>query len=445
MRMSYRVFVVVGVVLALAAGMSLYSCTISTNIDPEDTDFRVAVRGLPKQAKKLRLEVYDLGLLKNSNNYVKEVCEDRGEGRYVCDPDNAEVGGIVKDYLVRDRNSDRLFPDLTVTVPVKSGATEQSIWVISDNIGDLFLHLVVLTDNDLPYNHVCSCRRGRLKVNRGQLIPMPGDLYDYNPDLYKGLCSSYGLEEGNCFSCNYSPGSLFYNLPCSLLSRADGDEDSELEGGEGVESEDLEGSDLVSENELDDSNTDSPTEEDTDEDELPVGERFEIEAEDTVKLSLCEPSNKASVEGLEPNPLPFYGDPSANVVLLGNSYADATSLQPNGKLAFEFYVTYPGLYQLKVYYVGACFYAQAKAYIDSEPLSAAPFDIDMYMQAPDGQQCTEYVVKPFQRNTSLQNLGSPVFLSNGNHTLVLEAVSKRAVSKGYGIGLDRVYFLPVSN
>ena len=418
---------------ALAAILLLGACSVSFDFTEDDIDYRINIRDVPPQAKKIKLEVYDLRILQNAGNYVQSV-------------ERQMIGAELSDYYVMNNKSEALQPNQTWVVDTTGGKTVQPLFIMSDHLGDLFVHVVVMDANNLPYSHFCSCRKGNWRVQSGQVIDLPGKSRSENPDLYDSLCGAYGID--NCFACGDDVDldgvpDPTVNLPCKLLNTEDGDEE---------DTEDDQSTDDV-DNDTDADPTDTDVVQDGDqpdtepsddqdgtdsleEGELPVGQYFVVSPEDHINHAKSQPDDLVTtINGVTAG---FYG----SIVLLGGDPSSVGGLGVGDKLVFDFDVQYPGRYHVLIQYAKATFHAEAKVLIDDLPVSDAPFDIEMYQNC--SRPCdnvTWFFMKPGSPQT-INSTDNPVYLENGSHTLTVEVKDKIFQSTGYGLGVDHLFFYP---
>ena len=421
-----RSFIPVTVVAAVLIALLGLACSVTFDNSPEDTDFKINIRDIPKQAHQAKLEIYDLNYLRTQHLRVTSVDEKR-------------VGTEVEDYYVANDDGNAIRPQQTEIVPVEGGTQNRTMYITTDHLGDLFLHLVMLDQNDKPYSHVCSCRKLALKVKEGQVLTMPGKSWLENPDLHESLCTSLGVDD--CFSCEdrFDDNNVLIsdsvNLPCWLSNMVeDGDEDGEE--GEDIETDgsDVEDSDGDVTDDTETADTDPEVEAEPEEEELPVGEYFSWEAEDTVNIDESQPA--ADVKIFDGTSATFYGD----IVVLGGDAATAAGLQDGDFLRFDFIVDDPGLYLISVMPVLASFHGKAKFFIDGVALNESIFDIDMFATC-DPPFCDEQLF-PFMKPGAFTTVADSVFLSYGDHTMTVEVAGRNGSSTGKGIGIDHVKFLP---
>jgi|GEM_PF-3140693 len=429
MRRHYLPITIVAAAIIALMGLA---CSVSFDKTVEDTDFKVNIRDVPTQAHKAKLEIFDLNYLRATNARVTSVEEKR-------------IGSQVDDYYVAGEDGNAILVQQTEIVPVEGGRLNRTMYITTDHLGDLFLHLVMLDKNDKPYSHVCSCRKKALKVERGAVLTMPGKSMVENPDLHDSLCTGLGVED--CFSCGDlldDEGNLIresVNLPCWLSNVVeDGDDDSELTEGEDTEIDDIDtdGNDDITDGDTTEGSDDTDTVEETpveEEEILPVGKDFQWEAEDTINVDESQPSG--AVTTYDGSVARFYGD----IMLLGGDADTAAGLQDGDFLRFDFIVDFPGLYQVFIMPVLAEFHGKAKFFIDGEPANDSIFDIDMYGQCQP--PFCDSTLFPFTKPGTFTTLPENVFLSYGEHTMTVVVAGRSGMASGKGIGLDHVKFLAV--
>ena len=424
MRRSYIPITIVAAALMALLGLA---CSVTFDKSPEDTDFKINIRDVPKQAHEAKLEIYDLNYLRTQRLKVTSVEEKR-------------IGTEVEDYYVANDDGNSIQPQQTEIVPVEGGSLNRTMYITTDHLGDLFLHLVMLDKDEKPYSHVCSCRKMALKIKEGQVLTMPGKSYVENPDLHKSLCKA--LEIDDCFSCEdlYDDNNNLVkdsvNLPCWLSNIVeDGDDDGEV--GEDIETDgsDVENGDVT--DEIDNDTTDPDTtdaEVEQEEEVLPIGQYFYWEAEDKINADESQPA--ADVKIYDGTSATFYRD----IVVLGGDASTAAGLQDGDFLRFDFIVDYPGLYMMKVMPVLASFHGKAKFFIDGVELNSSIFDIDMFN--PCEPPSCDAALFSFMRPGDFNTVTESVFLSIGEHTLTVVVAGRNGSSTGKGIGIDHVKFLP---
>jgi len=468
-------------VLAAAAvvlAAQTQSCTVSYDRLPKDADFRVNARSLPDSAETVSLEMYDLASLRTNGFWVNKVCEQRGEKQGCAEPGDE---GIITGYYVFNNNGEVILPNQTEKTPVqKSGGkpiAEQPIWVTTDYVGELgslFLHMVVYDKSKKPIGHVCSCRNKRasdFRINRGQLIVLPGVGYEINPTLHDEICGKGYDAKKNCFTCDSIIG--IPNVPCVYDAAGTDGDDADEEGTTEIDPnvelpEDYEPGDDPDEPDGAEQPENDVVEIDLEKDlveaadeNLPIDKRFWFEAEGVIEqdqiLQLDQCSPKELVTTLDDKNIrnsaspPFWGAPIGQIVVLAKDCVEAKTVPLKSKMTFMFNVKHPGEYTMKAYYPMTCFFGKVKFYIDDLPMSPLDADVDMYTKAPTGQearckdQCSATLPmdKPYYRS-NLETIGNNVFLTAGKHYLKVEVVTKNSNSSGYGFGLDHVKFFPVT-
>ena len=283
---------------------------------------------------------------------------------------------------------------------------------------------------------VCVClEQGDVQITEGRpfILDMPA-----SDQAYLYLNPEHGGYDADHFRCD---------LPCPRrqIAEQEGDQDViESDGSEDIE----EGVDQQTEEDTP-GDTDDPAEdvepdvveedaeEPEEEEELPVGVFFDVQAEDAVNTAGggSDPVAQVTLFSDDSSEIPFFGD----VVILGEFEDPAQSrILPDHKLVFDFQVQMPGLYFIKIYYPAAKSFGRAKAYIDGEPLTQAPWDIDMFQNYPPD----EFWPYAFMRKGADTLGNDQVFLDVGPHQLELRVAEKRVQATNYRIGVDRIMFVP---
>jgi hypothetical protein len=175
--------------------------------------------------------------------------------------------------------------------------------------------------------------------------------------------------------------------------------------------------------------TDYETTDETDVVEEEVVTSFSIQAEDTIRVDLSSPGEEIIYLDTTDGDPPFQGQ----AVVLGatDSPGDA-SIQSGDSLVFVFYVQTPGSYTIAVEHPAALSCGQAKLYIDNQPLTGDSFDLEMY-------DTLDNVQAPF-RHLGPTQIGSPVFLTAGEHELEMRVAGKTESATHYRIGADIFHF-----